>query len=224
MPGKRDYVTEIKAYVKRSTLAAEAGTSDRDFARLNDVISTFAAITKFSDENIRDELRRHVVVSLVAVIQASARRTIAQIVDGKENRGEELPELPQLKITLATVRELKKRAFSIGELVAHFLSLTGFEQISSALKHVGGQDLNDALLHRFQDHSRPIYDGLQKPEDALATARARAVSLFNYRNIYCHEDGIGVSVKDKELYQFIITTITVVSALGLLQAKMGEVV
>jgi len=52
--------------------------------RLNDIIATFAAIREVTDEKIRDELRRHIVVSLVAVIQGSARSTIAGIVDAKE--------------------------------------------------------------------------------------------------------------------------------------------
>ena len=78
-------------------------------------------------------------MSLVAVIQGSARRTIAEIVDIKEEREEELPEPQDVRITIGMIRELKKREFSVGELIAHFSSLGGFEQLSSALQRVFGE-------------------------------------------------------------------------------------
>ncbi len=218
MNGKRDFVTELKAYVERSALAEKAGVYEPEWVRLNDIIATFAAIREVTDEKIRDELRRQMVVSLVAVIQGSARSTIAGIVDAKEECGEQLPEFQHVRITLAMVRELKNRQFSVGEFVAHLSSLNGFEQISAALQHACAQDLNTTLLNRFRDQARPI-DGLKNPQQAVATARAQILSLFTYRNIYCHESGIGISVKDQELYEFIVTTITVVTALGLLRAK-----
>jgi hypothetical protein len=218
--GKRDFIGEIKAYVKRSALAVGNETAKPDAMRWNAIIAAFAAAAsrEISDEELCDELRRHVVVSLVAMIQGSARRTIAEIIDGKEEREEELPELQDVRITLAMVRELKKREFSIGELVAHFSSLGGFEQISSALQRVSGEDLNTILLNSFRDDTRRT-EGFENPEKALANTRAQLVKLFYYRNIYCHEEGVGISVKDDEVREFIIATANVVVALGLLRAK-----
>jgi hypothetical protein len=86
---------------------------------------------------------------------------------GKEEREEELPEPQDVKMTLALVRELKKREFSIGELIAHFSKLGGFEQVSSALQRASGQDLNTILLNFFQDGTNRI-EGFEKPEEALA--------------------------------------------------------
>jgi hypothetical protein len=221
MAGKRDFIGELKAYVKRSALAAGDGTTTPDAPRWGAIITALACAKTgdISDEKLCEELRRHVVVSLVAMIQASARRTIVEIIDGKEERGEELPELKDITITLAMVRELKKREFSIGALVAHFASLGGFEQISSALQRVSGEDLNTILLNSFRYDTRRI-DGFKSPEEALADTRAQLVRLFSYRNIYCHEEGVGMSVKDDELQKFFIATLNVVSALGLLGAKV----
>src|SRR5438128_9935471 len=169
MAGKRDFIGELKAYVKRSALATGDGITKPDAVRWKAIITALASVTSgdSSDEKLREELRRHVVVSLVAMIQASVRRTIAEIIDGKEERGEELPELPDIRITLAMVRELKKREFSIGEVVAHFSSLGGFEQISSALQRVSGEDVNTMLLNSLRGRATPI-EGFENPEKALA--------------------------------------------------------
>jgi hypothetical protein len=117
------------------------------------------------------------------------------------------------------VRELKKREFSIGELIAHFSSLGGFEQVSSALRRASGQDLNTILLNSFQDGVYRIEGYFEKPEEALANTRAQLVKLFYYRNIYCHEEGIGISVTNDELVHLFTATIHVVTALSALRAK-----
>jgi len=171
------------------------------------------AINATSDEKLVEELRRHFVVSLVALIQANARRTIAEIVDGKEKRAEELPELQDVKITLAMVRELGNREFSLGDLIAHFSSLGGFEQASSALKRVSGEDLNTILLNWFREL------GDENPEESLADTRAHLMKLFYYRNIYCHEDGVGISVNHDELHDFLSATYDVNEGLSLLSEK-----
>ena len=205
MAGKRDFIGELKAFVKRSALAAGNGIGKPDTVRWGAILAAFAASEEISDEKLCEELRRHIVVSLVAVIQASARRTIAEIVDGREQRGEELPEPPDVKITIAMVRELKKREFSIGELIAYFSPLGGFEQMSSALQRVSGEDFNTILLNYFRDE--------ENPEKLLADARAQLVKLFQYRNIYCHEEGVGISLKHDELHDLIVATINGVGAL-----------
>src|SRR5437868_4751904 len=151
MAGKRDLIGELKAYVKRRRLAAANEKAMPEWERFEATFTAFEAIREIGDEKLREELRRHIVVSLVAVIQASARHAIAEIVDGKEKRAEELPELQDLKITLAMVRELRNREFSLGELIAHFSSLSGFEQVSSALKRVAGEDLNTILLNLIRE-------------------------------------------------------------------------
>src|SRR5262245_25937005 len=215
MAGKRDFIAEIKAYVERSALAKVNETA---FDRISALIAAYQASVKRSNKKVRDELRRHIVVSLVALIQASARRTIAKIVDGKEEREEELPEPQDVKITLAMIRELKKREFSVGELIAHFSPLGGFEQVSSALQRVSGEDLNTILLNSLRKDTLGI-EGSQKPEDALANIRSQLVKLFYYRNIYCHEEGFGISVTDGDVVGFLGASFKVVAALQFLTAN-----
>jgi hypothetical protein len=188
MAGKRDFIEELKAYVKRSALAGGNESTEPDAERFRAILTALDATGETENEKLDEELRRHIVVSLVALIQASARRTIAEIIDGKEEREEELPELQDVRITLAMIRELKKREFSIGQLIAHFSSLGGFEQVSSALQRVSGKDLNTILLNSFRDGTRRI-GGFENPEEALANIRTQLVKLFYYRNIYCHEEG-----------------------------------
>jgi hypothetical protein len=166
MAGKRDRVGELKAYINRSRLAAANKTAWPEEERFNAIFGILEAINEIGDEKLVEELRRHIVVSLVALIQANARRTIAEIVDGKEKRAEELPELPDVKITLAMVRELRNHEFSLGELSAHFSSLGGFEQVSSALKRVSGEDVNTTLLNLFREQE------MENPEESLVDTRA----------------------------------------------------
>lgn len=215
MATKRDFVRELKDYVKRSTIATGNETDDPMWVRFNAIL--LGTIKEILDEvhyeTTLEELRRHVVVSLVAVIQATARRAIATIIDGKEEREEELPEPQEIKITLAMVRELKKREFSIGELVAHFSSVAGFEQISSTLQRVFGKNLDTILLSHFRDQPSERF---KNPEEALASTRAQLVKLFYYRNIYCHEEGVGISVNDDEIVEFFTASLAVAFALRLL--------
>jgi hypothetical protein len=217
MNGKRDRIAELRAYAERSNLAYEQGAPD--WLRVEQILKVYGLSREIeTDEAIRSELHRHIVVSLVAIIQASVRRTIAQIADHREERGQPLPEPRDVKLTLGMVRELKNHKFSVGELLAHFLSVAGVDQISFALNQVCERDLNSILLMRFLDKTRPIQEG-STPEDAVRKARERLVQMFYYRNIYCHEEGIGVSIKETELYGFIVTTITFVSALDIFRGS-----
>jgi hypothetical protein len=83
MAGKRDFTGELKAYVERCALAAGNQPAKPDAVRFGAILTVFEAIADSDDEKLAEELRRHIVVSLVALIQASARRTIAEVVDGQ---------------------------------------------------------------------------------------------------------------------------------------------
>jgi hypothetical protein len=217
MGAKRDLVAELRGYAERSSFAYDTG--EPDWTRLNQILKLYGQAREDSiDETVRCELQRHIVVSLIGVIQSSVRRTIVDVLDSKETRGDPLPELRNVKLTLDLVRELKNQRFSVGELVAHFLSVSSVDQMSSALNDACGRDLSQILLDRFLDKSRPIPEGAT-PEESVRRSRERLLKMFYYRNIYCHEEGLGVSMKETDLYGFVVTTITLVSALEIFRAK-----
>src|SRR5215471_12156058 len=121
MNQKRNFIEEIKASVARSVLTSLTGERKTpEFKRLDNLINALIAAKDITDEALRDEIHRHIVVSLAAVVQVSARHTIAAIADAKETRGEDLPDPPNVRITFSMVRELKNRAFSTGRFIAHF--------------------------------------------------------------------------------------------------------
>jgi hypothetical protein len=148
MSTHRDFVSEIASIKRRAVVAPNY---ERDWHRLDQVSELFFAIEQGnpSEVSLRWELSNHICVSLVAIIQATTRRFIIDVIDAKERSGESLPELRDAKLTLEIARELKNQTITFGELVAHFLPLSTPDSISSAVKYGTGQGLLSCMRPMF---------------------------------------------------------------------------
>ncbi len=200
-PQKRDRIAELKSYANRSDAAFEKGFPD--WERLEEIIGAYVEIDTLDSESVlRPELHRHIIVSLAAVIQSAARSMITDIVDEKELRGEELPELRDVKLTLDLALELKNHSFSFGELVAHFSAVSSVKSLSESFKHICDHDLAGIMKLRFLD-KEPRDRAAASVGGKFARFRERLLKLFEYRIIFADEEGHGTTVSAVDLVGFI---------------------
>lgn len=212
---KRNPIAEIKASILRNSNGNPEDLPG--WRRLDQIIAAYLEIDKLESESIlRPELERHVIVSLASVVQAASRHALSEIIDQKEFRGDVLPELVNAKMTIAIARELKDSNFSFGQLISHFMPLSSFSLISTSLKQVCDRDLDSILKKYLENHKDYISEnvGFQ-----LTKIRKGLVALFEFRNIFAHEEGLETTVDDMELYESIRVTMMLVTALGLLRAE-----
>lgn len=198
---KRDFIAEVKAVSERWNKHADGSSPELD--RLNEVIKVYLSIEDLEEDSLlKPELHRHLVVSLVAIIQEAVRMTLVEIVDEKELAGEKLPELRNAAMTLEIARELKNQSFSFGQLVGHFYSVSGVDQIDQSLHTVCDTRLSKVLRDNFRE---PQAEGRPKvTKERLAKETEDSLrKLFQMRNIYCHELGTGITSNEVEMYEFL---------------------
>ena len=98
---KRHSPEALKAYVARLSHGPEGDWPE--WVRINELIAVYLSLGDDEKPDLRDrELRRHLIVSLVAVIQSAVRRAIAHIIDSRDANGESIPE-PDIRLTVESV-------------------------------------------------------------------------------------------------------------------------
>ena len=213
MPSHRDIIAEIASIKSRDVFAPD---SERDWTRLDEVSELFFVIERgdVSDISLRQELSNHICVSLVAIIQATTRRFIIDVIDAKERSGQSLPELRDAKLTLEIARELKKQTITFGELVAHFLPLSSPDSISSAVKYATGRDFFSSVRSAFAE-SHEVLSGKSTTDEQMTIFAGNLKQLIQHRNVVCHEDSRGEPVEVETLRGYLITTLHVIVGLQL---------
>jgi hypothetical protein len=200
----------FKAYIARLDKNPEGEWPE--WLRINEIMAVYGTLGDDPSIDIRDkELCRHLVVSLVAVIQSAVRRAIAEIIDQRDTRREPIPER-DIKLTIDIARELRDRKFSLGELISFSVPVSSVDAISSSLELYADTDLRKLIGEHFTSGARPPEESRSSRDQFVDQTQLRQRKLFEYRNIYCHEEGLGTEVTPKDLYLFVTATITLVAA------------
>jgi Lysozyme inhibitor LprI len=135
------------------------------------------------------ELTRYFPVALVACVEGYFRMAIKDLVDTGEPflTNAEKPA-SSLKLDFSVLRAVHGKAITVGELIAHGVSLSRLEHIEGALSSLVGTGFLQALrattdrwAHEVQgEPSMPI---LSKPDEVFADV----ARTFESRHIICHE-------------------------------------
>jgi len=129
------------------------------------------------------------VIRAVTLLEVFARGNVAELIDhGPEyaNRAIELSK--NLKIDFALVQGIQGRAITLGDIVAHNVSLNTFSQVFGCFETLVGKPVRPLLasaINRWaaKTEVQPL-EPIIKDFDALARNLTR---LFEVRHILCHE-------------------------------------
>lgn len=148
-----------------------------------------------------------VPIRLVTILEVFVREVIAELVDGDEVIFERAEKLVKgTKIDLAFAAYVDRRELTIGDFVAHTVSLSGVDGIMNIL---------DTLVGRFADRLQKVHPRWTEEIDAwplppivadydlMMTSLAR---LFEVRHVLTHELPSGTVFESEELPNLIAAT------------------
>jgi hypothetical protein len=210
---KRDFIADLKDYAKRPSLAG--GNTGDDWARLREVVRLHKAMDAINPDSLpRKELAKHVVVTLAALYQTAVRRILTEAIDAKDKRGERIPELAKLNISLTTelARELRDQSFSVGRFVARFLKTGSVDRISESLKDVCGKSLA-GVLRPGMIALAPAGAAQPDVEKRLSQTLRRLETLFSLRRVLCSEEGLEVKIEPGDVDTYVEDAVLVIPAL-----------
>jgi len=210
---KRDFIADLKDYAKRPSFTA--GNTGDDWARLREVVRLHKAMDAINPESLpRKELAKHVVVTLAAMYQSAVRRILTETIDIRDKRGDRIPELANLNITLSTelAREMRDQSFSVGRFVARFLKTGSIDRMSESLKEVCGKSLAGVLRPGLAAVA-PSGAGQPELEKRLSQTLRRLETLFSLRRVLCGEEALEVKIEPGEIDTYVEDAVWVIPAL-----------
>lgn len=152
-------------------------------------------------------------IRLVTILEVFLREVIAELVDGDEAIFERAEKLVKgTKIDLAFAAHVDRRELTIGDFVAHTVSLSGVDGIMNILDTlVGGfagrlQTVHQRWTEEMDEWPLPP---IVADYDVMMTSLAR---LFEVRHVLTHELPTGTVFDSKELSDLIDATSTFVEA------------
>jgi hypothetical protein len=145
------------------------------------------------------------IVRAVTIIEVFARRNIAELIDHSKQFTDRAVSLArQIKMDFELVRDIQGRAITLGDIVAHRVSLNTFGQVLACFDTLlGGQARS--LLTKAVDELHAILSN-QPPTaiiDDFDVLAARLTRLFEVRHILCHEMPSNSVYEDTEIDDFL---------------------
>jgi uncharacterized protein YecT (DUF1311 family) len=136
------------------------------------------------------------LIRAVTLLEVFSRDCLAQLIDNGSPYAERAVDLRMdLKIDLGFVQAIQGRVITMGEMIAHSISISTFAHISSVFKTILGKDLVAMISPAVR---RPAVWELKKAPEQIITdsvgISGRLSRLFDIRNILCHE------IRQEEVY------------------------
>ena len=176
MPAKRDVLAEIAEIRGRLT-----SVDDFDSGILK--LLTIAMSTQKLKDDEEDELHAYFVVASLAAIETYFRWQIRRLIDSGDGRFLNNIRLDDLPIRLShdVAVALVGKRLTVGELVAHTVGFSNFEQVAGFMTKLLATDFVRLMERtREPDEEEPA---LENPALVIADVK-RALEL---RHIICHE-------------------------------------
>ena len=191
MSKKRDYIAEIEAIRGRK----QSGVNTELVTRL------FSLQRAFEARSAADaEMMRYFPVALVACIEGYARAAIAELVDAGDPYLANSGKLELMKIDFSILRAIHGKTVSVGELVAHSVSLSRLGDVDAHLSTITGENFLKKLS-RVCDRWLSVTSG--EPErpmlDDPSKVFAGVARTFELRHIICHETASAYTISVEEI-------------------------
>lgn len=190
MPAKRDVLAEIEEVRGRMT-----AVDDLDSGIIK-LLTIVMSTEKLKDDDQEDELHGYFVVACIAAIETYFRWQIRRIIDSGDERFLNNIRLDDLPIRLShdiAVALVGKR-LTIGELVAHSVGFSNFEQVAGFMTRLLATDFV-RLVEATCEADHPEKPVLDDPAQVIADVK-RALEL---RHIICHEGQRIHSIPNSEI-------------------------
>ena len=149
----------------------------------------------------QSELTRYFPVALIACVEGYFRMAIKDLIDTGEPffTNAEKPA-SSLKLDFSVLRAVHGKTITVGELVAHGVSLSRLENIEGALSSLLGTSFLQALrttIDRWAHEVRgePPTPILSKPNEVFADV----ARTFELRHIICHEIASAYEIESEEV-------------------------
>jgi uncharacterized protein YecT (DUF1311 family) len=176
---QRDRVSEIAEKKRRGPKAARS--YHREFQNLQKLWRRIQAANSDTDDFF--------LVRAVTLLEVFSRDCLAHLIDHGSPYAERAVDLKMdLKIDLGFVRAIQGRVITMGDMIAHSVSISTFAHVSSVFKTILGKDLVGMISPAKRKHA--AWDRQEAAEQIItdaASISSRLSRLFEIRNILCHE-------------------------------------
>lgn len=147
------------------------------------------------------ELIRYFPVALIACVEGYSRMAIKDLIDtGEPYLSNAEKPASSLKLDFSVLRAVHGKAITVGELVAHAVSLSRLEHIEGVLSSLIGTGFLQALrtttdrwAHEIR--GKPETPILAKPDEVFADL----ARTFELRHIICHEIASAYEIETEEV-------------------------
>ncbi len=176
---QRDRVSETAEKKQRGPKAARS--FHREFQSLQKLWERVRATNSDTDDFF--------VIRAVTLLEVFSRDCLSQLIDSGSPYAERAVDLKMdLKIDLGFVRAIQGRVITMGDMIAHSVSISTFAHVSSVFKTILGKDLVATISPATRKPA--VWERQKVPEkiisdpDNISHTFSR---LFDIRNILCHE-------------------------------------
>lgn len=190
MSTRRDVLAEIEEVRSRMT-----AVDDFDSGILK-LLTILMSTEKLKSDAQEDELHAYFIVACIAAIETYFRWQIRRIIDSGDERFLNNIRLDDLPIRLShdvAVALIGKR-LTVGELVAHSVGFSSFEQVAGFMTRLLATDFV-RLVAETREAGHPEKPVLEDPAQVIADVK-RALEL---RHIICHEGQRMHSIPNTEI-------------------------
>jgi hypothetical protein len=186
MAMSRDYIQEI--IEKKERLLKRTEIRDQYRRRLYPLIQAFRTLEKSKISGpIKSELLRYIPIGLVACIEGYCRLAIKELIDSGEPYLGRAKEIEELKFKPETIVAIIERKITLGDYIAHFVSLNNLEGINRVFSILTGEDWLARIktIDTLTLETSKVYK-LERPL-VMDTEIDNFKELFRMRHILSHE-------------------------------------
>jgi hypothetical protein len=191
---KRDQIAEI-AEVKARGLSAD----HRFSVATTHLRALLNAIDELEDAEFSSptnwEVYRGFPVVVTATLESYFRATVATLIDSGDPFRARVRDFKDLKLDVAMLLAMEGERVTLGELVAHTLSLNNPDELGAAFEMVSGEKIWPQLVDRNREAATgQPYFFPATDEESRAYFYGSLGDLYRVRHIVCHEARSNVEV------------------------------
>ena len=190
---KRDLIQEI---VRKSEQVHKRGTR-RDIVarRVRPLVFGYRMLRQLPKTKWRDEWLKYGPIGYVACVEGYVRLVCRDLIDRNESCRSNVADL-KYQVDLAVLAKMQKTSTTIGEFVAHKISVNGVSDIDAQLSKIMGQPFLKLIASSRVSDRQP-----KTSSELFPNMVGRVQRLFELRHQYAHEIGTKKAVRVRHIDQ-----------------------
>lgn len=212
---RRDFFAEIEA--RRSRLKRHGTRWAQATSRLDSLIDVTHFIEGSTNRTLpfRTELAKYISIGFIACVEGYFRLAVRDLIDAGQPFQGNVSKLRDVKITIDHVVEIHKRRATLGEFVAHGISMSSLEEINDALGTLMAIDFLDELKKtplQLLGEKKSLTE-MDRADDLVRDVKYS----FEYRHLFAHElapklkvDVKAIGMASRAIFLFIYAADTLI--------------